>query len=148
MTRTCETEFIFYHSNTYIVWKRDLKKQNYLLCLFNLWSFFNLLFFLPSLFLIFLGFVTLKPGPALASTTWVEQANQCQKVNFFFLKMDPFLKHSMQFTLQATFINSCTSHYYSTRFSAKTWRVVKRSNTDMIPVLLGTMRQLLPPLHQ
>lgn len=39
-------------------------------CLFNLWSFLSLLFFFPSLFLIFLGFVTLKPGPALASTTW------------------------------------------------------------------------------
>lgn len=38
-------------------------------CLFNLWSLFSLLFFFPSLFLIFLGFVTLNPGPALASTT-------------------------------------------------------------------------------
>lgn len=43
-----------------------------LLCLLSLWSFLSLLFFFPSLFLIFLGFVTLKPGPALASTTWSE----------------------------------------------------------------------------
>lgn len=35
-----------------------------------MWSFFSLLFLFPSLFLIFFGFVTLKPGPALASTTW------------------------------------------------------------------------------
>lgn len=43
-----------------------------ILCLLNLWSFFSLLFFFPSLFLIFLGFVILKPGPALASTTYVK----------------------------------------------------------------------------
>jgi len=112
--------------------------KNYLLCLFSLWSFFSLLFFFPSLFLIFLGLVTLKPGPALASTTWIRQANSVSKSIFSSLH-DPKKNYMTRLTWFQFFLEPWGSFFHLFTSNTQALQMSPTRSSDNLNISMEQM---------
>lgn len=91
------------------------------LCRLNLCSFFSLPFFFPSIFFTFLGFVSLKPGPALASTTLqkIEIEKKLNENQPSFLNMNRFASWmNLRRTWFQFFFDPCGNFFH--RFTSST----------------------------